>query len=49
MIRFETFQYITFILSSSLFLYFTVGFLNWFIDTLKVKKVSALSRIVVSK
>lgn len=40
-IRFEIFQYISFVLTASLFLYMTVAFLRWFINGLKVKRPSA--------
>lgn len=36
-IRFETFQVISFALASSLFLYFTVGFVKWFVRGIIIK------------
>lgn len=37
MIRFETYQLVTFVLSASMFLYMGVAWLNWFIDGVKGK------------
>lgn len=46
MIRFETFQLISFVLACSLFFYMLTAFLTWFIDQCKPKRPGPLSRQV---
>jgi hypothetical protein len=43
-IRFEMFQYLTFVISTSLFLYMTIAFIKWFINECKPKKPGPLAR-----
>lgn len=44
MIRFETFQFVSFVLASSMVLYLTIAYMRWFVDNLKVKRPSMFAR-----
>jgi hypothetical protein len=44
MIRFETFQYISFVLACSLFIYMSISIVTWWIKEVKPKKPGPLAR-----
>lgn len=48
-IRFETFQYISFVLACSLFFYFVTQFIRWFVGRIIPKKISEQVRTRVIK